>query len=274
MNKLIFFYFAFKMATCNCHSEYAHGFQKAKHISIKKTGVLPEKLHENSGLANAIADSLFWIHNDSGSPAELYLINKKGVLKQSVAIPNSHNIDWEDLASDTRGNLYIGDFGNNFQQRKDLTIYKYNSIKTEKITFSYTDQTAFPSPTAQFDCEAFFWYNDSLYLFSKSYERKAMLTKLYVLPDKPGNYQVTPKAVYQIETPVTAAAISPTGSSFALLTYGKLLVFNIKNGTINFNFPLYCIRTRRKQTEALLFVTEDKLLFTNEQRAIFELKLN
>jgi hypothetical protein len=34
-----------------------------------------------------------------------------------------NNIDWEDT-KDKNGNLYVGDFGNNDNERKDLCIYK------------------------------------------------------------------------------------------------------------------------------------------------------
>jgi len=57
------------------------------------------------------------------------------------------------------------------------------------------------------------------------------------------------------------------------LTYGKILIFGIKNEKINFKQPLECLKTRRKQTEALLFVTNSEIIFTNEQQELFAIKI-
>ena len=48
---------------------------------------------------------------------------------------NALNIDWEDLTSDSIGNIYIGDFGDNKKERKTYVIYKVNkpNKKTHNI---------------------------------------------------------------------------------------------------------------------------------------------
>ena len=71
---------------------------------------------------------------------------------------------------------YIGDFGNNYNARKDSFIYEIVHPEmegyeyTEKITFTYSNQKAFPTPLNQqnFDCEVMVWYADSIYLFTKN----------------------------------------------------------------------------------------------------------
>lgn len=274
MNKLALLYIAFKFLTCNCHKEFKNGFTKNTHPHTQKIGQLPPIITESSGLAKT-NDSLFFTHNDSGGEAKLFLLNAETTIIKTIQVPNSRNFDWEDLAQDKKGSIFIGDFGNNSQSRTDLVIYKFvPNHPTETIRFSYADQTDFPATSLQFDCEAFFWHNDSLYLFTKSYEPKHMQTKLYVLPDKAGTYRVSPTSSFAIDTPVTAADISPDGKEFALLTYGKLLTFAIENQRVNFSFPQKCIKFKKKQTEALIYQSANEWLITNEQGSIYSLKVN
>ncbi len=269
MLKLYYLLFTFKTATCSCSDEYKNGFERSRY-SITEIGEMPPQVNENSGL-EITAKNEFWTHNDSGGEAKIYKVTGEGKLLDSLEIREATNVDWEDLTQDDKGNLYIGDFGNNRQNRKDLTIYKAKANKTERITFRYADQTAFPANPPKFDCEAMFWYKDSLYVFTKNYTKKNHVTQLYALPDKAGDYEISPKGSWQIKTMVTAADVSPDGKEFALLTYGKVLIFNIVNGEINFSSPKTCFKTHRKQTEALVYFDEQTLIFSNEQQKIYRL---
>ncbi len=190
----------------------------------KKKYKLPEELTEVSGLYHASADSLWW-HNDGGHGAELFLSDSRGNLLWKGALPGAINRDWEDLTADDKGNIYIGDFGNNLNRRRDLAIYIYNpaSGALDSILFRYPDQQAFPpEPRYQnFDMEAFFWFQDSLHLFSKNrLHRGNYYTKHYTLPARPGAYEAMLRdSLYLKKRVVTAAAISPDGRSVALLAY-------------------------------------------------------
>lgn len=89
------------------------------------------------------------------------------------------------------------------------------------------------------------------------------------MPSEQGNYTISPIDSIRIKTQVTSADISPDGKTFALLTYGKILLFGIEEGKINFKRPLGCFRIVRKQTEALIFLNNSDMLVTNEQKQIF-----
>jgi hypothetical protein len=267
------FLFSLRIATCNCHPEIQKsGFQRAKaEYSIKKTGRMPVCINENSGIIRAWQDDFYWTHNDSGGNTELYMINAKGRIFDTLFVNDSKNIDWEDLTKDDKGNIYIGDFGNNSQSRKDLCIYKHRNGKTEKITFHYADQDHFPARQKIFDCEAFFWFGGKLYLFSKDWSKKHQ-TQLYILPDKAGDYVLLPQQNIFLKSPVTAADISPNGKEFALLSYGKIFVFEITNGKIDFSKPKSCIKIGRNQAEALTYKNDTDFVITNEQRSVFLVK--
>lgn len=190
----------------------------------KKRFCLPPELPEVSGLYYAGPDSLWW-HNDSGAEPILYLTDRRGKLKQTLPVPAALNRDWEDLTADSQGNLYIGDFGNNRNARRDLCIYIFHPSTgaLDSIRFRYPDQEAFPPPPAHasFDMEGFFWHRDSLHLFSKNrIPHGNYYTKHYVLPAQAGNYTaILRDSVYLKKRVVTAAALSPDEDTAVLLAY-------------------------------------------------------
>ena len=66
---------------------------------------------------------IFWVHNDSGNPPLLFAVRSDGrIVRQfRLAVPN---IDWEDIAIDDQGHLYLGDIGNNFGLLPVRVIYR------------------------------------------------------------------------------------------------------------------------------------------------------
>lgn len=271
--KIYMLWFAFRVSLCSCSPEArkSHFIAQKQDYTLLQTGRMPTCINENSGLARAWQDGFYWTHNDSGGSPELYMINEKGSVFDTLIVNDAQNIDWEELTKDDKGNLYIGDFGNNYQARKDLCIYKFKNGKTEKITFHYADQSHFPAIEKKFDCEAFFWYNNKLYLFSKSLEKDHQVL-LYSLSDQAGDNMLMPEDSVFIKSQVTAADVSPDGKEFALLTYGKVLFFETNDGKIDFSKPKSCIKIGKNQTEAIAYMNNKDLIITNEQRKIFVLK--
>lgn len=258
-----------------CHVEKkVSGFEGGrKEYKISRAGRLDPLISESSGLAHTGKDTTFYTHDDSGGKPELYEIDMSGCLIDVVKIPHASNKDWEDLARDDKGNIYIGDFGNNQNTRKNLRIYKVSisgNMKVDTISFSYPDQQEFPPPKKQrnFDCEAFFWYKDSLYLFSKN--RGSKCVKFYKLPDQPGIYQAKLFHEVYLRSMITSADISPDKKEFVLLGYGKMYFFNNLEGESLKPAPAYCRKFGRGgQSEAVLFLNERELMVTNEGGKVF-----
>lgn len=184
--------------------------------SLQEIAVLPNQVLETSGLA--FFDNQLWTHNDAGNEDKIYQIDTTdGSILNTVIIANSNNKDWEDLAEDDT-HLYIGDFGNNDGDRMDLKIYKVlksqlaSGIATaEVIEFSFSDQVDFtPSNNnTDYDCEAFFFHNDSLHLFSKNWINQE--TRHYVMPSEPGNYVAQLRESMNVQGLITGADISDDG---------------------------------------------------------------
>jgi hypothetical protein len=244
---------------------------------IKKIGKLPKSIEESSGLI-LYNDTLFITHNDSGDKPILYFINLKGDLIHQVTISNAINDDWEEITKDEKGNIYIGDFGNNQNKRRNLSIYKIEPenlfnvthIVAKLITFSYPDQTAFPPSDSllNFDAEAMFFYQDSLWIFTKC--RAVPFhgnSFIYTIPSQPGNYTATAKGKLFIgdsgfaKDAVTGAAFNH--SALYLITYNRILVYQLKNNS--FHFEKTIDTTPYSQKEAITISNDESTLFLTDE---------
>jgi hypothetical protein len=273
LSKIVMWLFTVKVSLCNCYSDHrVNDFKKGRATyKIAKIGQMPPQIKETSGLARAnVNKATFWTHNDGDNPAELFEVTLSGEIVSNLPLPQLKNTDWEDLTQDNEGNLYIADVGNNRNERRDLKIYKLNPAQPQKadtIALRYADQAAFPPvPNARnFDCEAVVWHGDQFHLFSKNRSKINHFVRLYSLPAQAGNYTVAPKDSIKINTMVTGAAISPDERTLALITYGKVLLFDVSKG-LNFRNPTYCLKTGRGQTEAIVFLNNQDFLFSNERK--------
>ncbi len=182
----------------------------------KKRVILPEALHEVSGLVVGAPDSLWW-HNDGGSLPVLYLTDRAGRLLRADTLAGTRNVDWEDLTTDRQCTLYVGDFGNNLGHRTRFSIYSYRPATqtVDSILFTYPGQDGSGrAKQGNYDTEAFFFANDSLHLFTKDLlPSSQFLTRHFVVPAQPGQYvaQLRDSLVLRKRV-VTAAAIDSEGN--------------------------------------------------------------
>ena len=266
---LIYFY-----AVLNNLPADNHVFENIKRdFKIRRTGRMP--LLESSGLMKADSATLFWTHADSGNEAALYLIDESGTMLDTVLFSELRNIDWEDITKDNEGNIYIGDFGNNANKRRSLSVIKLDSKGRfmGRIQFVYADQLDFPpeKKKSNFDCEGFFWADGQLHLFSKNRGDKCV--KHYALPDIPGVYEVTPLSNIFLRAPITGADIHIDQEEFVLLGYGKIYFFNWTGAEQIFSSPKGKVKFKRSgAAEAIAYINERDLLISNESGKLWKLK--
>ena len=210
---------------------------KVSAITANLRGTLPSIASEASGLDfSGVTD--FWTHNDGGTN-KIYRVSNTGSLKQSLTISDATNTDWEDITHNSdRTFMYIGDFGNNYFDRRNLKIYRIpyptsstSSVTASAINFTYPDQKKFPSSWKNFDVEAFFHENGKLFLFTKGDGSAIGYTKLYSVPDNPGTYTATLIDSFYVNTRITGAAISPDSKSVILISNTKIFLFRNFSGT-------------------------------------------
>ncbi|MCJ8163999.1 hypothetical protein MKJ04_04040 [Pontibacter sp. E15-1] len=279
--KLFTVYVYLQAMLCGCGADKRNSdferLRKDYKVTVQRIGRLESRLAESSGLARA-SDSTFWTHGDGGTPSALYRINLKGELLETVPLPVP-NQDWEDIAEDERGNLYIGDVGNNFNNRRNLQVYKIapeGMAVTDTIRFRYADQSAFPPPppAQHYDLEGFFYHTDSLYLFTKSHALRKAVTRRYSLPATGGSHVLEPEEEIRLGSPVTAAALAPARNQFALLGYGRLYLFAMENSQVSFKGKRSCLPLGKTgQAEAITYLSATQLLLTNENGKLFLITL-
>jgi hypothetical protein len=255
-------------------------------IRAKKITRLPTILLESSGLMTE-GDTLFWSHNDGGGAAALYQFDKKGQLRKTVPVCNAQNKDWEDMQMDEAGNCYIGDFGNNAQSRKDLTIYKItnfkeklnqNCLEAEHIDFFYDNQTAFPPTDADkhFDAEAMVIQSDFIYIFAKDFYSKPYSGKtwVYQIPNQVGKHAAKCVAILKTDATknkkgaITAAAYHAPSGTLVLMSYQKLWILRggINKALLDKNATEYRFGlSQYAQREAISFADSCTLYITSER---------
>ncbi|UOR04513.1 T9SS type A sorting domain-containing protein [Hymenobacter aerilatus] len=250
--------------------------------ALPSRATLPAEVNETSGLV--YTNQQLWTLNDSGNEPVLYRLDAAtGAVQQRVRISNFPNVDWEDLIADDRY-LYIGDFGNNAGNRRDLRVLRVPkaaigtasevTVAAEAIAFSYPQQTNFQPVVNQhnFDAEAFFVANDSLHIFTKNWADQQ--TSYYTVPAAPGTYAARYRATFNVNGLVTGAALNTAGTEAALLGYtttGAAFVWLL------FDFPAGHVLQGNKrrlelpsallvgQVEALTFTGRYSVLVSNER---------
>lgn len=229
---------------------------------------LPISIIESSGVETTGISGEAWTHNDSGGLPEIYKVDTAGNLLGTVFLSGVTAIDFEDITRDSIGNIYVGDFGNNAGIRTDFRIYKISTpdsflndtIIPQQISFVYST-----NDTLQIlDCEAFFHFNQSLYLFTKSHN-SGEYTQLYMLPDLTGAYTAILVDSFYFSSSITAADISPDGNTIALLSYGKIYLLNAFTGNNFFSGNVSSFTIPLSQTEGLAYINNEEFYITDEK---------
>ncbi len=243
---------------------------------------LPKDLKETSGIFYDSTNNLIWTLEDSGNENEIYALDNDGKILKTIKLNDLKNNDWEDLTQDKQGNLYIGDFGNNDNERKDLAIYKVNASdlqkenveKTTKISFNYPEQTEFPPNKKElfFDVEGFIEMNNNFYLFTKNRSKKGDgAVFIYKVPNQEGNHEAKKigdfKTCEDFETcAITSAAISPNGKQIALLTHSKIWVFeNFTDDNFTSGKTSIFELNHNTQKESICYKDDQTLLIADEK---------
>ncbi|MBN2505262.1 MAG: hypothetical protein JXQ71_01070 [Verrucomicrobia bacterium] len=235
------------------------------------------RLTESSGLVPSLKHpGLFWTHNDGGGARRqvLYAITREGAARGDCAVAGATLVDWEDLATDGAGRLYLGDVGNNHKRRTTLAVYEIDepdpaSQRVVRVTRGW--QLRYPAEP--FDCEALFVWQSHGYLVSKVFHDARARLYRFPLHTQPQHHTETCTleeiATLPVESPVTGAALSADGQRLALVAKAGAYLLPICGHPARAG-DLKPHRTKFKpaQIEGCCFVPEG-LLATAESREIF-----
>lgn len=256
---------------------------------------------------------VYWVHNDSGDSPRLFAIDRQGnviiadylrgryygenkepgkKLWPGLSILLAANQDWEDIAIDDDF-LYIADLGNNDNARRDMGVYVlyepnpravHESRILKFLPIRYPEQISYPASEWHFDSESLFIAGGKLHFLTKhrqagkpmGWQRGVNLYRLETTYTDRANIL---KKIDSNETiPLaTGADVSPDGKKLAILSYTGLWVFDKPpfgsrwiSGT-----PRMLVLDPKitKQLEAVCWDDNETILISNEQRDIYEIKL-
>jgi len=142
-------------------------------LTVHKVGQVDNgKLREASGLAkSSLYPAILWSHNDSENPPQIFALDTAGRVLRVFEVQGAENVDWEDIATDPEGNLYIADTGDNSRERSSVTVYRihepdpYSPRASAKVEGIYRLQ--YPGGK-RFDAEAVYWRDGYIYLLNKT----------------------------------------------------------------------------------------------------------
>lgn len=251
------------------------------------------ELAEVSGLAPSRTAQGWWVHNDSGNDAKLYLLNAQGKRLGEFTVTDATNTDWEDMASyQVKGQtpmLYLADSGNNGGERTEFTLYRLPepNLKQAKSGATATVETfKFRYPTGKPDAEAIFVdpSNGRPYLVTKTTKPPCAVYR-FPWPLRADETMTLEKvtghgaeALSQL-TLVTGAASSPDGTRVVVRTYFTALEFTrAKNKPFETLFAAEPVRLKiplEKQGEAVSYTTDGQSIVTTSEKVpapLFQLK--
>lgn len=214
---------------------------------------------------------VYWVHCDSGNERAIYAIRREGKLVNAFDV-KAENEDWEDIAADDAGNLYIGDIGNNGAKRKKAVVHRLpepdpHKAKDKKLKVDHEWTLRYPD--GAFDSEAMFLHDGFGYLISKNLTGIPAAVYRFPLDDKRDEVMLEKVTTLPIHSPVTAADMSADGRRLAVLSITGLHVFALEGGleTLRNSKPAY-VRLIHPGIEGVCF-GEGGIVITAESREIY-----
>lgn len=268
---------AFLVLSCNPKAQ-----DSPNNGSLEVEFSLPKKLKEVSGIALSNDKKTIWAIEDQGNKNVIYGLDRQGKQIADVLVNNTENNDWEDITTDSNGNFYIGDFGNNDNDRQNLSILKVDlkdaSQKSTEVIqatrFHYEGQTEFPPKKSKwlYDCEAFVEMKGNFYLFTKNRSKGFDGTFLvFKVPNKSGDFEAKLIGTLKLQggysdAAITSAGLNSTGDKIVLLNHKNIQVLT---GFTSESFSSVKIQKipldHNSQKEALAFVDDHTLLIADEK---------
>jgi hypothetical protein len=232
------------------------------------------RISESSGIvASRQHPGVFWTHNDGGGPKRqtLYAIRRQGGSVAQFLVTGSWLEDWEDIAIDDEGRLYLGDIGNNDAKRDQLAVYEIDEPdpKTPRGTVTINRGWPLRFPKKPFDCEALFVWQGHGYVISKVFKDKRAEIYRFPLTGPQAPHVLEWVARLPIESPVTGADLSSDGRRLGVVCKAGAFVFRLNGDLAGAGKArFHRVRLRDEHIEGCCFVPQG-MLATAESREIY-----
>jgi hypothetical protein len=201
-------------------------------------GEVSDKLVEASGLVASVANpGHLWTINDSGNPAEVFLIDTTANTKMICKLLGVENRDWEDVAigsgpDSLRKYVYVAEIGDNKAVYPFKYIYRFPepSLKEGKeMVIENAEKFVIELPDGKRDSETILIdpQTSDLYLVSKREEKVNLYLSRYPFVSD----TLRPEKVLTIPlTQIVAGSISPDGQEVLLKNYDSIYYWKRTNG--------------------------------------------
>lgn len=238
------------------------------------------QLTESSGIVESRRHpGVYWTHNDSGNEPILYAVRRDGSLINQFPV-RCVAFDWEDIAIDDEGHLYLGDIGNNGNVRAAIGVMMLdepdpNVAPAPRSRLQPKRQWLLTySDNARMDCEALFVWKGEGYLIRKSVDRSPTTVWRFSLSG-PGTQELEEVARLPMKVVCTGADLSPDGDRLAMMTDVGPVLSSALGGDMQrlANAGYSQIRIDPQVNEAVCFTT-DGLLGTSERRHVYYFPLD
>lgn len=215
-------------------------------------------IDESSGIvASRRNPGLFWTHNDSGDGPFVYAFDRAGRRRGTWRVDGAKARDWEDIAAGPgpepgRAYLYVGDIGDNDNEREFVTVYRFPEPEVTDADAASTRES--PRATAHAEAISFKYPNDRGVHNAEALLVHPVTGTIYVVTKTPNGGVVfkldapsdaaAPKTLVRVTTLagpgffgtlVTGGDISPDGRRVALCDYASGYELTLPEGSKNFD---------------------------------------
>ena len=237
-------------------------------------GKVGKRLVEASGLVASVNNlDHYWTHNDSGNPAEIFLIDSKADIKLTCKFTNLKNRDWEDIAIGAGPKegvtyVYVGDIGDNRAEYPVKFIYRFEEPifagQTELIISDY-DTLIVKLPDGVRDSEALTIdpISNDMLLISKREDSVRVYQLNYM--DQKDTLLAERIAVLSLHN-INAADISANGTEVLMKDYDRIYYWeragNESMSELLIKKPIRLPYTNGPQDEAIAWKRDGTGFFT------------
>jgi hypothetical protein len=193
-------------------------------------------MKESSGLAASKRyPGVIWSHADGDGGRNkqfLFAMRTNGAYINAFQVAASF-IDWEDIAADGEGNLYLADTGSDGISRSHVKIHRVREPNPDNLKKVQVERTWYARfPGRRQNCEAFFVLGGRGYLVTKGELAGRVAIYDFALAARAESILLQRVTTVDIPGDVTAATISSDSSRLALLTDDGPVVYMI-NGDVS-----------------------------------------
>ncbi len=222
LNKVIVFSFLF----LQFHIAFNQTSKPLFKSQVALGEISDKKLNELSGIISAKQSSCFWVHNDSGDEARVYLIDKKCRLLCTYELESVAVKDCEDIARVIiNGNsfLILADIGDNKAERENIKLHIFPEPTYQQgDTLIHIPKKTIRTVTLRYkngprDAEALFVdpVDHQLYVISKR-DFQSTVYSASIFNNVKKNFSLLTPVQTLPFTFTTSANISPTGSAIII----------------------------------------------------------